>query len=214
MKNAACLEHLNPEHKTKMPTEIQVSKTDGLLILGKRGSGKTYLLSYLVKKSPYRWLIVDPVASVRRTGMLAGVGGGGRARRRVAVVEPDILDADLVDSSIRKAFGMGLNVAVDELSEFPYSKYGSIRELVMRARNYGVGWIGVSRATSELHKSIINNADYVFVFRSFEPRFVEYLREYTDVSVEELRGAPRYAFLIIREGDVIRKNGKAVYFRC
>jgi len=111
------------------------------------------------------------------------------------------------------AFRNSAFVVIDEASEFPFERYGSIRALVMRARNWGCGYLAVTRAPADLRKPFIANASYSLIFRIYELNAMEYLRHNYDVTIPELRGVRDHFFLLARGEQIIRdSNRRPIYF--
>jgi len=188
--------------------KLKLSTTDGVVIFGMRGSGKTFASVQLVKElmEKTKVVILDPT-------------GAYRTYKRefnpdmVAVFEVDVLDESKINSILRWAFRNEAFVVVDEASEFPFEKYGSIRALVMRARNWGCGYMAITRAPADLRKPWIANASYSLIFRIYELNALEYLRRNYDVTIDELRGLRSHYFLLAKGEEIIRdSNGRVVYF--
>ena len=187
--------------------KLTVKTTDGLVIFGMRGSGKTYASVQIVKElmKKTKVVILDP------TGVYQGYKNQFDSKR-VAVFEVDVLDEERINSVLSWAFKNRAFVVIDEASEFPFERYGSIRALVMRARNWGCGYLAISRAPAELRKPFIANASYSLIFRIYELNAMEYLRHNYDVTIPELRGLRDHFFLLARGEEIVRENGKAIYF--
>jgi len=187
--------------------KLQLKTTDGLVIFGMRGSGKTYASVQLVKElmKKTKVVILDPTGAYNTYRDEFDL-------KRVAVFEVDVLEEDKINSILSWAFKNQAFVVIDEASEFPFERYGSIRALVMRARNWGCGYLAITRAPAELRKPFIANASYSLIFRIYELNAMEYLRHNYDVTIEELRGLRDHFFLLARGEQIVRENGKAVYF--
>ena len=184
--------------------KLAIRKSDGILILGTRGSGKTYALTYILNKlKKYKWLVIDPVGAVSRYNL---------DEKYCALMQVDILDESL-DNIIERAFQLGVNVAIDEVSEFPYAKYSGIRKLVMMARNWNIGYVFTSRAPADVHKSIINNSKYILLFHIHETNALKYLNYFLDFDARELVSLSNYEFYIVKDGKTIMRNGNPVRFR-
>jgi len=188
--------------------KIQIKTTDGIVIFGMRGSGKTYASVQLVKKlmQKTKIVILDPTGVYR-------IYKKEFDPKKVATFEVDVLDEDKINSVLNWAFKNKAFVVIDEASEFPFEKYGSIRALVMRARNWGCGYIAITRAPAELRKPFIANATFSFIFRIYELNAIDYLTHNYYVKAEEIRAIKDHEFILARGEEIVRdKNGKVIYF--
>jgi len=188
--------------------KLRLRTTDGVVIFGMRGSGKTYASVQIIKAmmGKTRVVILDPTGAYNTYR-------DEFDSKRVAIFEVDVLDESRINSVLNWVFRNSAFVVVDEASEFPFERYGSIRALVMRARNWGCGYLGITRAPADLRKPWIANASFSLIFRIYELNALEYLRHNYDVTINELRGIRGHFFLLARGERVVRdENGKAVYF--
>ena len=129
-----------------MTFNLDLRKTDGILIIGKRGSGKTYLSAWIMQNYPFRYVVLDPTGSYR-----------GYSFRREAYFEIDPLDPR-VENIVRAAMRHGYFVVVDEADEFPYAKYSAIRTLVLRGRNWGSGYMFITHTPALISTSVMANS--------------------------------------------------------
>jgi len=188
---------------------LRVKTSDGVVIFGMRGSGKTYASVQIVKALMRKTKVV----------MLDPTGAYHSYRdefdpKRVAIFEVDVLDEEKINSILNWAFQHSAFVVIDEASEFPFEKYGSIRALVMRARNWGCGYLGITRAPADLRKAWIANASYSLIFRIYELNAIDYLVHNYNVKPEEIKSLKEHYFLLARGEEIVRNpNGKPVYFK-
>jgi DNA helicase HerA-like ATPase len=190
--------------------KLRLTTTDGVVIFGMRGSGKTYASVQLVKEieKKTKVVILDPTDVYQQYK-------NEFDSKRVAVISVDVLDEQRIESVLGWAFKNKAFVVLDEASEFPFEKYGSIRALVMRARNWGCGYLGITRAPADLKKAWIANASYSLIFRIYELNALDYLCHNYDVKPDEIRTLKEHYFILARGETVIRERegGNPVYFR-
>jgi len=181
-----------------------------IVILGPRGSGKSTLLRRIVGGRARR-LTLDPLGEHDTLGDLVEIDEaadlvlrkrtGPLALRVVATSEDDGADTASVSLALRRGV-----FAVDEadrwLSSEPAEPWV---EHVERGRHYGVGLVLATRRPYRLWRAATANADWLYVFRSREPRDLAYLREYAGPgAVQQLEQLPPYHYVRVHcaTGDV------------
>jgi len=173
-----------------------------VVILGPRGTGKSTLLRALVSRRSRR-VVLDPL---REHGALGAYVSVRECAARVlrsptgplALAVAESMDddgADVCDASL--ALGVGV-FAVDEADRWvTHHPQEPWVEHVERGRHYGVDLVLATRRPSRLWRTATANADYLYAFRTWEPRDVSYLRDYggphfVPAALAEL---PRWRFL-------------------
>jgi len=188
--------------------KLKLKTTDGIVIFGMRGSGKTYASVQIVKElmNKTKVVILDPT----------GVYNGYKHEfdpKKVAVFEVDVLDEERINSILSWAFKNRAFVTIDEASEFPFERYGMIRALVMRARNWGCGYLATTRAPADLRKPFIANASYSLIFRIYELNAIDYLTHNYYVTPEEIRAIRDHQFILAKGEEIVRdSNKRPIYF--
>jgi len=189
--------------------KLKLKTIDGIVIFGMRGSGKTYASVQIVKQlmQKTKVVILDPTGAYQNYINEFDL-------KRVAVFEIDVLDEDRINTILKWAFSHQAFVVVDEASEFPFEKYGMIRALVMRARNWGCGYLGITRAPADLRKAWIANASYSLIFRIYELNAIDYLVRNYNVKPEEIKSLKEHYFLLAKGEEIVRdSSGKPLYFK-
>jgi DNA helicase HerA-like ATPase len=189
--------------------KLRIKTTDGIVIFGMRGSGKTYASVQLVKElmRKTKVVILDPTDIYQNYI-------NEFDPQKVAIIPVDVQDEAKINSVLNWAFKNRAFVVIDEASEFPFEKYGSIRALVMRARNWGCGYIGITRAPADLRKAWITNASYSLIFQIYELNAIDYLTHNYDVKADEIRSLKNHYFLLAKGESIIRdEKGKPIYFK-
>jgi len=187
---------------------LKVKTSDGIVIFGMRGSGKTYASVQIVKQlmGKTKVVILDPTGAYQSYK-------NEFDPKKVAIFEVDVLDEERINTILNWAFKHSAFVTIDEASEFPFERYGSIRALVMRARNWGCGYLAITRAPADLRKAFIANASYSLIFRIYELNALDYLTHNYYVSSEEIRAIRDHYFILARGEEIVRDSKKRpVYF--
>ena len=169
--------------------------TDLCLIAGKRGSGKTNLLLFLIKQLTnlkINILIVDPVHDLSENlpndPRIIHVPYDSRPK----------FDALLKELLKKKWQGM---LVVDECDKF-FPNRVKLTQLenyfIMIGRHHGIGMIAVTRRLSNLHTDLATQASRLFMFKHWNRNDLDYLRssslgEYASLLV----GLERYHFLYL-----------------
>jgi DNA helicase HerA-like ATPase len=188
--------------------KLKLKTTDGIVIFGMRGSGKTYASVQIVKEleKKTRVIILDPTGAYLHYKKEFNP-------ERTAVIEVDVLDEPKIWSVLKYSFDNKAFVVLDEASEFPFEKYGAIRTLVMRARNWGCGYLAITRSPADLRKAWIANASYSLIFRVYELNALDYLSHNYYVEPNEIRAIKEHYFILAKGEEIIRdKQRNPIYF--
>ncbi len=171
--------------------EIRIRNDDGILILGKRGSGKTTLAKFLYHKLNFpRTLILDCV------GIWRGLG------KNYILVNPQ---ADDIDPILKKVMEKGnYFIFIDEADRYPYSPM--LSEMVNLGRNWGIGYLAIARRTANIHKDFMANANWTFIFQTTQERDIQHIINSYDVNPEQLIELDKYEFLVINDNTVLGKG--------
>ena len=173
---------------------------DGILLIGKRRSGKTRMATVLVPlccPDPRDGQCVDPV----------GVLHQYLPRGWNHVVVSKLNAPAFFDGAYR---GPPCFVAMDEMDAIAGPRFGAtgfcceeMRVFIHQGRNFGHGYLGIARDCANIPKDTIRNADQLFLARATETNTIEYLRGVlTDTDGLEyapiLRQLPEHVFLYWR----------------
>ncbi|MCI4366943.1 MAG: hypothetical protein L3K08_04245 [Thermoplasmata archaeon] len=173
---------------------------DGILLIGKRRSGKTRMATVLVPlccPDPRDGQCVDPV----------GVLHQYLPRGWNHVVVSKLNAPAFFDGAYR---GPPCFVAMDEMDAISGPRFGAtgfcceeMRTFIHNGRNFGHGYLGIARDCANIPKDTIRNADHLFLARATETNTIEYLRGVlTDTDRLEyapiLRQLPEHVFLYWR----------------
>ncbi len=184
--------------------EITVKQTDGIFITGMRGSGKTYASIQIAKNFNGDALYIDPAGVYHYQYHLNSY-----------VVNP--ANKLAIKSILNYAFSHHKFVVIDEADLFKFSKYEELYKLVMIARNWGCGYLAITRAPANIDKGFINNATWSLIFATYEKNAREYLYEtFTFDSPYDLNAlkVEDHTFFLAHYEEVIRdENGKPKLFK-
>ena len=184
----------------ELDTTEEGTCTNVFIILGKRRSGKTTLLSALVRSiaANGRVVVVDPVGSA---GALLK-----RPYHRVFAASGNKQTERFFKDLYRQAEeGREYLLVIDEADEYTnlngQFSSESLYRLLNYGRNFGVGIVACSRRAANLPKDFLSNSDCLCLFSHHEPNDLDYLggmlsdsrgRDY----VVALRNLPEHIFLL------------------
>lgn len=182
------------------PNGIYIKQSDGCVVLGKRGSGKTHLIRFLMSQmSNYRFIIVDVVGNL---------GQFKDAKNcEYHLINPH--DKKAISAICRAAMTRGnCMVVLDEADRLEYTD--ELSDMLNIGRNYGVGYLATARRTANIHKDYLANQSHAFIFKHTYPRDVKVIEEWLDVEEGTLRYLPQYKTLYFYEDElVMRFSAKA-----
>lgn len=177
------------------------SQSDGIVIVGKRGSGKTSILKFLINilsdpQYNFRFSILDIVGNLKDFE--------SKSNMEYYLVDPN--DKGGIDMVIDNALKEGnRSIVIDECDRYRHYETSKLSELVNIGRNYNVGYLATGRRTANIHKDFIVNANWVIVFKHTWPEDIDRITEWLNITDDTVRGLKRYEFLLIHDTDVIGK---------
>lgn len=155
---------------------FQIKESEGVLVLGKRGSGKTELIKYLIRNlSPeYRFVILDIVGNLKEFEHYKNINYyqiNPRDSERVEEICAKLLKAgkDYADKvgwqKAKEGFAMLVLDESDRLTYKGIQTKNSLSDIINLGRNYGIGYIASARRTSAISHDYWSQATHGFVFR-------------------------------------------------
>jgi len=191
------------------------------VILGKKGSGKTFLAKRLV--TPCRRLICyDPMHQFGDIGvtvsqfsdLVAYVVANKRQPFRV-VYQPEIpagSSGDIVSAEFVKVCDLvnrlvNVYFLVDEIDNClpPRDKEnGFFKNMIQRGRHAAVSLVATTIRYTDTQRNLTAQADKIVCFHTHEPSDVKYFRAYFGKLADELPTLPPYHFIKYEKGHVSR----------
>ncbi len=162
-----------------------------VLILGKRGSGKTTFLKELLNLD-YNFFIFDPMNRLPHL----------KEKKYVAGLIPRA-DTEKTTAYLNYIYANGnMTVIIDELDIFPYSPI--LAHIILTGRNKNIGVYASAHRPADVDKDYITNADWVISFNFKEPNDIEYLKRYVGASnarrIYSLNFY-KHEFILLRQGN-------------
>lgn len=164
-------------------------------IFGLKGTGKTYLSTYILKQFP-KHLVIDVVNQYKgfnryvmseRTGTPAGVQEFDDVHK-LAISKKDKLDL----------FGS------DETNRFCQNNQPlpmHVSDIIDFCRHYGFGYMSICRRPAQLNPNIVELADYVFVFGMSGYNDINRLNGIYAGMGDQARSLEPYHFIVYKQGD-------------
>lgn len=166
---------------------ISHNRTDRILLLGESGTGKTYIAKKIVESAPQR-IICTPhadewkqepnrVVTMNEQALLEAIGKGLDEGNLVMVLDD-------------------LDVTIKKTERDPRLNY-----LLMGPRHRGIGWVIISRRTTDLPTLIFKQANKVYIFQTDLPQDLKLFREFynCEEQVRALNRASHQCLFIDRE---------------
>jgi len=172
---------------------VEIQPTHIVVIIGKRGSGKTMLIRYLVREADFKGTIIYD-----------GNMGKDYDKARdfphcdnVTVVKRKFTDPAW-SSFNEPARHAGKFVVIDEMDMVNHHNYGFYVEWVNTGRHWPSGGIVAARRPTRLPRDVTANADYTFLFKARETSVQRFIKDsYTDEVSDEAARLGKYEFLIV-----------------
>lgn len=198
------------------------------LVIGKRGSGKSVLTKYLIRND--RRLVVYDIMSEYVEGVVFDLHARLDVtkfwrhvyRRSFRIIYRPLsvkLEIDWLASAV---FALGdLTFVIEEIDSVctPFDIPAPMQAIIQRGRHKNIELIGVTPAPFGIHRDLTRQAKDIFIFRSSEPRDIQYLRQLLGERIEaKLAALDQYEFVQwsdsheeLRVGKV--QDGKEITYR-
>ncbi len=160
-------------------TEIILSNTDRVLVLGESLSGKTYLVRKFLKGFRHVKVITPQHDEFKDY------------QDRVVT-----WDVEKVFEAVAEGLGKGNMVIVIDDSDILLEKIAKDKRMkyfLGGARHRGVAWVIVSRRTADIPTLVPKQANKLFLFQTDLPRDVEFLNDYFYPAGDEVKELDREA---------------------
>jgi hypothetical protein len=171
-----------------------------LVILGRRGSGKSFLIKNFLRTARLRFVIYDPL------GEYGGFMQADNAHDILDYVEAEESfiytsdqDADFERFCQIIYEATDYYIVIDEIDLFTQAGNmpQSLRKIVRYGRHKNLGLIVISRRPAAMPREITSQADFILSFTQHEPNDLKYLAEFmTTPNAEALKSLPKYGYKI------------------
>lgn len=181
-----------------MSMKIKISDT--IVILGKKGSGKTTLIKFLVETlmKNYKITILDVLGNFSYLC--------GKKNINYYLINPN--DTKQIEQIANKIFSEGNQLVIfDEFDTYPYNSMhkDAMYNLFQLGRNRNIGFLLSARRTANISKDIIANATHVFIGATGYLPDIERLQTYYTFDMKDYHSLKQYQFLYIYDGNAISK---------
>ena len=182
--------------------------TDIVIIIGRKGSGKSYLIKHLFLRQ-FDSFVIDDHVMERTRNEYADYGFRTRYLSEI-MSKPRVnyYDYQKDDSSFEKIWNAvkahanrwGDTLFVIDEAHIHFSKKSlpvAQKEVLHENRHYGTGIILASQRIYDINPIAYKQADYIILFYTREPREIEFLRKYISSEVAEIvKTLKQYYFLL------------------
>jgi len=181
-----------------------------ILILGQRGSGKSYLAKSLIGKSN-RYVIYDVLGEYSESGIVCESLYEFKEvflrlyLDRFRIVYQPLNPSGDFDKICDLLFECGdLTFLVEEIDTFCSSQEISdnFANIIQRGRHKEISLIGVSQRPYGIHRLITSQAKEVYSFIHREPRDIDYLKSFIGDEAEKIKDLKQYEFLKWDNGKI------------
>jgi len=198
------------------------------LVIGKRGSGKSVLVKHMIRNER-RLVIYDIMSEYTEavtfddTQKLWLVNFWRQVYKgNFRIVYRPLRPKDEIDWLAQAVYALGdLTFVVEEIDAVctPFDMSPWMQAIIQRGRHMNIEMIGVTPAPFGIHRDLTRQAKDIFVFRTKEPRDIQYLRRLLGEAIEaKLVALEQYEFVHwsdhvdgLRIGKV--ENGKEIVYR-
>jgi len=190
-----------------------------ILIIGKRGSGKSYLAQRMIARD--RRLLIYDINAEYTGGVVFGTEtqekfklfwlGTYKANFRL-IYQPIQPKKELIYLA-QLVFALGnLTFVVEEIDSIctAYDLPETFSRIIARGRHRNITLIGVTPAPFGIHRDLTRQAKEIYVFNTKEPRDREYLRNLLGQEIEpKLDALEQYQYVKWEDGKEELEIGKA-----
>ncbi|HUS71934.1 MAG TPA: hypothetical protein VMY06_02625 [Sedimentisphaerales bacterium] len=187
------------------------------LILGKRGSGKSYLAKKMVLQHS-RYLIYDTLGEYTDGVVIQSLAELSTFWEKVyrkkfrIIYQP--LDPELEFDAICELVWQCENMTflVEEVDRYarPLAMSLPFKEIIQRGRHHDITFIGVTQRPHGVDKLITSQAKAMYIFNTTEPRDIKYFQEVVgDGVIEKFAELKQYEYVKWQDGTDQLEIGRA-----
>ncbi len=190
-----------------------------ILVFGKRGSGKSYLVKKLVQKEQ-RLLINDTMSEYSQGVIFEAedldrflIFWGEHYRRPYRLIYRPLKPKEEIEQLAELVYAIGNITFVCEeidLACTPYEISDSLAYVIQRGRHKNITLIGITQRPYGIHRLLTSQAKEIYIFSTNEPRDREYLRTLLGQEIEaKLDSLKQYQYVKWQDGKQDLEVGKA-----
>lgn len=187
-----------------MLSQISLKANDRVMIVGITGSGKSVLLRHLLKiykEQGVKFVLYD---SQHQHGDLASIEN---PEDKNVVYQPEIVDSveefEKICSLVWKRRNVVLAIENLDFYSTPQKPQSpSFKKLIHLGRMKGIGLLMTTRRIADVHKSPCSQVKHWFIFRTFLPNDVKYLRQFVGKTADDAMTLDPYQFIYWSFGKV------------
>jgi len=184
---------------------MQIRHDDIMFIGGKRRSGKSYFLKWLLKQIT-KWIIWDTnweynptefPAAILTHNLLDIIMLYNRQVPRI-IYQPTEKTETNFDLFCKTVFTMSnIVIVIEEIERYATSYYmpSNLKQHVDIGRHRGLGLFCTARRTKRTNPDILFNADHILIFHQSRPEDVDYLADFVGETAQKIPNLPEYSFL-------------------
>ena len=167
---------------------MMIELQDIIAISGKRGVGKSYLVRYLIQNlSNYMDIVIYDINNEYRD-----------LRKKALVLKINSLHdyKRLLDDFVPMKDTFYIFEDIDTIVD-QFSMPETLKDFIYRGRHKNSGGIFVFRRLANIHKQILFNSHYLFMFRTHLFLDIKYLEQYINGFGERIAWLNNYEFLCL-----------------
>lgn len=174
-----------------------------IVTFGKKGSGKTTLTKSLVNRIGGKTIILSPVDSFNLPHVkpveiwrVKDIPGYMDNQTSGQVLMIRIPDQEAVDCICAYAIylGMPVTIVIDEVDLYAKSK--ELLHIIHYGRHFGINLLTNTRRYADVPRLLTSQADDIYIFRTTEPRDIEYIRQTAGKQVaNEIQQLKQYEYI-------------------
>ena len=191
-----------PQEKSKEPEGGEKAKKfgfkqdEGVVVLGKRGSGKTNLLRFLVTTlKNFNFFILDAIRNLEDLQDKPNVIDYHRLNPADTKTANEVIGETLDTGNMM--------VVVDEVDRYKTTPGTKLSDLVNLGRNFDVGYMAAARRTARIDKDVLAGATWTFVFRHILPQDLEVLTDWFGADEQVFRELGDHEVILFRNDQEV-----------
>jgi len=163
---------------------------------GMRQSGKTVLLKYLLVRTPCRYILVDTLHQHDWKPLHSDV-------QQIVRPSPSEDLPLFLDGIIEEKWREGnWIIVVEELDAYQtvWNMTQGLKKMINWGGNRNVSLWYTVRRLADVHKDIVANCEYHFIFKAYVPNDIEYYRKFVGDVADSAKDLLPYHFIYYRVG--------------